>query len=171
MVFDKEIPWPQKGAKLFINSGNYYEFSHFGWGGNTETEFFGYMKGYKEAADNLIENAIISQDISKIDTVIYPVCFLYRQYLELVMKIIYLSYSGDVRETKIKTLKDISHNLMKMWNKIKPYLEEETNQEERNDIKVVEEYIRQFHKFDKSSFTFRYPITKELRNVICGEKR
>ena len=171
MIFDEEILWPQKDAKLFINSGNKYEFSHFGWEGGIEAKFYGYMKGYKEAADSLIENAVSSQDFSKIDTVIYPVCFLYRQYLELVMKIIYLSYSEDTKEIKFNVLKDINHSLIKIWNKIKPYLEEEASKNELNDIKVVEEYIKQFHEFDRSSFTFRYPITKDLRKVINGQKR
>ena len=83
----------------------------------------------------------------------------------------HLSYSEDTKEIKFNVLKDINHSLIKIWNKIKPYLEEEASKNELNDIKVVEEYIKQFHEFDRSSFTFRYPITKDLRKVINGQKR
>ena len=171
MIFDIEPSWPQKEAKLFIDSGNKYEFSHFGWEGSIEGKFYGYMKGYKESADYLIENAVSSKDISIIDTVIYPVCFLYRQYLELAMKIIYISYSGESKETKINTFKRINHGLIKIWNKIKPYLKEEAEKNEQDDINIVEEYIEQFHRLDISSFTFRYPITKDFNEVINNQKR
>ena len=168
--FNNKIPWPTKDAKLFVSSGEKYEYSQFGWN-TTEYEFYGYMKGYKESADSLIVSAINSQDISKIDTVIYPVCFLYRQYLELAMKNIYLFFSEDTREIKINTLKQVLHDLMKIWNKIKPYLKKDATENELNDIKVVEQYIQQFHKFDKSSYTFRYPIDLNLNGVIDGETK
>ena len=168
--FNKKIPWPIKDSKLFIGSGEKYEYSQFGWS-TTEYEFYGYMKGYKEAADSLIKSAINSQDISKIDTFIYPICFLYRQYLELTMKNIYLFYSEETKEIKINTLKEVLHDLMKIWNKIKPLLKIDANKNEINDIEAVEGYILQFHKFDQSSFTFRYPIDKNLRSVIGGETK
>lgn len=170
MPSDYEIAWPRREAKLFVDSGNYFEFSHFSWG-NMDSQFYGYMQGYKEAADSLINDAINSRDISKLDIVIFPVCFLYRQYLELVMKNIFLAYSGENKATKIRTLKEVSHNLYKIWNKIKPYLKEEASEEELNDIAAVEGYIQQFHEFDKSSYTFRYPITKDLKGVIPEKRR
>lgn len=39
------------------------------------------MEGYKEAADNLIEYATNSNNIKILDTLVFPICFLYRQYL------------------------------------------------------------------------------------------
>lgn len=170
LIFNSKIPWPKRGNRLFISSGGKYEYSQFGWN-TTEYDFFSYMKGYKESADCLIDSAINSQDISRIDTVIYPVCFLYRQYLELVMKNIYLFYSEDTKEIKINTLKQVLHDLVKIWNKIKPYLEKDATENEQNDIKAVEEYIKQFHIFDKSSYTFRYPIKLNLNSVINRENK
>lgn len=87
------------------------------------------------------------------------------------MKNIYLFYSEDTKEIKINTLENVMHNLMKIWNKIKPLLKKYVNKNEINDIKTVEGYIQQFHKFDKSSFTFRYPIDLKLKSVIGGETK
>lgn len=165
-----ELPWPKKGKKLFIEGGNYHEFSHFGWG-DVETQFFGYMEGYKCAADELIDNAINSGDIKTLDTFIFPICFLYRQYIELAMKYIFLYYSGFKRNEKTSAIKDVSHDLLKIWRKIKPLVLEETSNEEKEDIEAVEGYILQFDKFDKSSFTFRYPINKDLQGVLSKEMR
>ena len=48
------VPWPNKGEKLFKEGGYYYEYSHIGWG-NLSTQFYGYMIGYKQAADQLVD--------------------------------------------------------------------------------------------------------------------
>lgn len=165
-----KLSWPKKGKKLFIEGGNHYEFSHFGWG-DVKTQFFGYMEGYKCAADELIDNAINSSDIKTLDTFIFPICFLYRQYIELAMKYIFLYYSGLEKNEKISMIKDAGHDILKIWRKIKPLILEENSNEEREDVEVVESYILQFDKFDKSSFTFRYPINKELQGVLSKEMR
>ncbi|MBU3206984.1 hypothetical protein KPL33_08330 [Clostridium algidicarnis] len=171
MGFDemKQGLWPQKGEKLVKETDNYYNFAHFGWG-NVETQFYGYMEGYKEAADNLIEYATNSKDIKTLDTFIFPICFLYRQYLELAMKNIFLKYSGSSEEDKVKVIKNVSHNLNEMWKKMVLIISEETTNEEKEDIKIVRDYIKQFSDFDKSSFTFRYPINKELDLLFKEEK-
>jgi hypothetical protein len=171
MDLEENYAWPQRGARLFVDSGSKYEFSHFGWEGGIEPKFDGYMRGYKKAADLLIESAIKTQDISIIDTIIYPVCFLYRQYLELAIKNIYISYSEDNLTEKANVFKNMNHDLIKTWNKIKPYLQEEADDIELDGIEIVEDYIKQFHEFDRSSYTFRYPITKSLTEVINDQKR
>lgn len=167
MSLDNELAWPQKGNKLFIDGVNKYEFAHFGWE-HTETQFWEYREGYKTAGDELINFAIKSKNIKILDTFIFPVCFLYRQYLELVMKYIYLYFSDANKEEKIKTLKDTSHNLYEIWYKIKPLLQEAANERDKEAIEVVEDYINQFSAFDKSSVTFRYPVTKKLDGVLTG---
>jgi hypothetical protein len=164
------LPWPKKGSKLFVDGGEYHEFSHFGWG-SVDTQFYGYMEGYKKSADELIDLAVNSGDIKTLDTYIFPICFLYRQYLELAMKYIFIKYSGWDKDKKISAIKDVNHNLLRIWNKIKPIILEETTKEEKEDIEAVEDYISQFNIFDKSSFTFRYPITKELDGVLTKERR
>lgn len=167
MEFTFELP--KKDEKLFKDGGNYYEFAHFGWG-STETEFYGYMKGYKESADLLVNSSVASRDISMLDTSVFPILFLYRQYLELAMKSIFLRFSEDNLGDKEDTIKKSSHNLMSIWNKVKPILEP-LGSEDKEMLVTVEEYIKEFHQFDKSSFTFRYPITKELDRVLTSEKR
>lgn len=164
------LPWLKKGNRLFVDGGGYFECSHFGWG-SVDTQFYGYMEGYKKSADELIDLAIESVDIKTLDTFIFPVCFLYRQYMELAMKYIYLKYSGSNKEKKISVIKDVNHSLLKIWNKVKPIILEESGKKEKEDIKIVDDYINQFDLFDKSSFTFRYPITKELDGILTGERR
>ena len=77
----KDLCFPQEGKKLFTSDGSYYELAHLGWG-NFSVTSAGYCMGYKEASDLLIKEAIESRNIKELDTFIFPVIFLYRQYLE-----------------------------------------------------------------------------------------
>lgn len=163
------LPWPKKGQKLFKSSSNYFQYAHFGWG-DVDQQFYGYIKGYKEAADNLVEIAINSNRIATLDTHVYPIIFLYRQFLELAMKSIYLSYSEHSMKEKIKTIKDVNHDLLKVWGTIKPLIQDSNSKDDTDTVKVVEDYITQFHEFDKSSFRFRYPIDKKLNPVLDEEQ-
>jgi hypothetical protein len=157
-----------KSQNVVMN--RYYQYAHFGWG-DIDQQFYGYIRGYKEAADNLVELAIKSNRISILDTYVFPIIFLYRQFLELAMKDIYLNYSEHSMQDKIKTIGKVNHDLVKIWEKIKPLIQDGCNTEDDNDtIKIVEDYINQFHNFDKSSFKFRYPIDKKLNPVLDGEK-
>lgn len=169
MEFD--IQFPVKGKKLFESTNKYLEFSHFGWG-NINYQFYGYIRGYKRSADTLVEFALASNRIEILDTYIFPVLFLYRQFIELSLKSLYLEYADKSMHEKIKTIKQVSHNLAQMWNKLKPTLiDASNNKSEEEIVNVVEGYIMQYHNFDKRSFKFRYPIDKDANPLIKGEER
>lgn len=164
------MKWVKEGKKIFVNTGEENEYSHFGWG-DIRQQFHGYMVGYCSAAHTLIEDAVESMEPYIIDKVIFPVCFLYRQYLELAMKNILIYYTEDDRERTIQNIRMAQHNLMKTWNLIEKYMKESATDKELQDIKAARGYIKQFNDFDKSSFTFRYPVDKNLNGMLDGEKR
>jgi hypothetical protein len=165
-----EFAWPQKGKSLFVEGEEYHEFSHFGWG-DVCTQLVTYLDGYKAAADSLIDRALDSKDISVLDTLVFPIFFLYRQFLELVMKFIFLAYSDAKKQEKISALNMAGHNLEMIWRQIKPLLLEGASEVETEDVGIVEDYVLQFQMFDRTSFAFRYPITKDLSLVLPHEER
>jgi ribosomal protein S8 len=162
--------FPKKGQKLFIESGDYHKFSHFAWG-NINDQFYGYISGYKKSADLIIKNALKCKDILILDTCIFPACFLYRQYIELTLKDMYLSYSEENKEEKIEAIKRISHNLHSIWIKVKPLILKYFPDDNIDTLQAVEDYLIQFINEDSNSFSFRYPITKDLRLVHTKERR
>ena len=166
-----DIEFPKKGKKLFTSTANYHQFSHFGWG-DIDSQFYGYIKGYKESADRLVEYALQSKNIAILDTYIFPIIFLYRQFIELSLKSLYLQYSEESMPDKMKIIKQVNHDLAKMWSNLKPVLlEASDSDEEKDSINNVEDYILQYHEFDKTSFRFRYPIDKDYNPCIKGEHR
>lgn len=159
----ESLPWPYKGAVLFTDNGSYKHTAHI----QSQPSFYGFTAGYKCAADELILSCIEAQKAIARDAIIFPVIFLYRHYLELSLKEIYIHFSGEEAPQIIKTLKSTNHSLIEIWKKVKPLLEEYTKTEqEQADIEAVEDYINQFHNIDCTSFAFRYPFRKNLEPML-----
>ena len=166
---ESSLPWPNEYKRLFVQGGEYYEFAHFGWG-DFRQQFYGYCTGYKESADLLIDNAISSQSIARLDTVVFPAFFLYRQFIELSLKQAILEFGLGNWAEKIVLLKRLNHDLYAMWKEFIEVLPEPPSHTEMDTLEVVARYIQEFAEIDKSSFSFRYPITKDL-SLIFGEEQ
>lgn len=125
--------------------------------GNKTNKFYLYSEGYKEAARILYkfcqENPFYNQSI------IYPLVFNYRQFIELrVKELIIMGYKylddseGDFPD---------EHNLLKLWNiyrnKILPNIDRNIESEMLNN---VERIICEFSAEDPKSMSFRYPVTR-----------
>jgi len=179
--------FPLNKQKLFIETGNINELATIGQK-DTYDQFYNYTIGYLEAANNIIERALkdvqcndryhgfnqedrnimISHDLSKC---VLPACFLYRQYLELALKDIYLQYSNDTEANKIQMVNKTSHNLTKVWKYSKPVIEQAIELRETEYLNGLDNYIKQFDEEDPSSMKFRYPINKNLKNFSLSERK
>lgn len=127
--------------------------------------------GYKTAADNLINDAISSKDISKLDTFVFPAIFLYRQYIELTLKHLIITLADLNQEEKIEKLKKYNHNLDALWKDFVKVNSGITGEENDVALNTVGKYVQEFHSIDKGSFSFRYPFTKDLERIFGSEKR
>lgn len=119
---------------------------------------FGYINSYKEAGDILVEKMIP-------DLLIYPIMFCYRQYLELLLKNIFMRNSTE--EEYKKYVKSVSHNIFESWNYIKPILQ---NQISNKKVSFIEKVIYFFNELDSSSFTFRYEYDKNMNRNIDNKR-
>lgn len=147
-------------SPLFKHGENLNQFGYIGWG-NTGTQFFGYYSGYKDAADVLVDKVLSEGDSFSLDRLIYPIVFLYRQSLELLLKHIFIEYADMSRDDTIRTIKSVSHNLISIWNKVKPLLEKVLRDDPAKDkISWLNSVIIEFDEHDRNSFNFRYPITR-----------
>lgn len=130
-----------------------------------------YIDGYKRAADLLAKNVIESNRDQ--DILVYPIAFLYRQYIELQLKDIiresriFLEDSPNFPEHhKIQPLWDLANKLMreiiaKHDKSAGEYITEE-------DIKIIGDVVSNFVKVDPDSFAFRYPEDKQGNNTMSG---
>ena len=133
---------------------------------------FAYSSGYLIGAKLLSRMAIFTR--CNIDQLIYPIIFMYRHYLEIILKDLIRQGLNIKGETPDQILTDVlnGHNLMKLWNKFKPFFEEVSGRNESfSEVrKGVESYLNQINKVDPESMAFRYEKTKDRsRASLSGE--
>jgi hypothetical protein len=115
-----------------------------------------YAAGYLRAAESLIGQ--VSTRRSEIDFLVYPIIFLYRQYLELSLKYISADAEALARAYK-EPLR--THRLDLLWSRGRAAIEAALPGTDLTDLAVVDNCIVQFAALDPSSETFRYPVRKD----------
>ncbi len=123
-----------------------------------------YIDGYREAADKLVHD-VVESGVNQ-DVLVFPISFLYRQYIELQLKhiiqesrIFLEEGSGFPEHHRIDDLWDTANSLMAKIIKdrdqsIKEYISKE-------DVLTIKTIITEFVKVDPESFAFRYPKDKK----------
>lgn len=125
--------------------------------------FVTYPAGYKMGADRLIQSAL--QDPHNADVLIFPIVFLYRQYLELRLK--QLIRDGNRLFGGLSDFPN-THRLDVLWESCKPVLKQvkldddgEVAWRVAEGIGAIETCILHFAHIDPTSMAFRYPVDKE----------
>lgn len=125
-----------------------------------------YAHGYKEGGDRLAKFVIETE--SDQDYLIYPIAFLYRQYIELRLKeiikegLILVEEGNDFpKHHKIWALWCLAKKLM-IKVSIKIF------DEKPLDLNHAEHVIKEFAQVDPESLSFRYPATKQGNKNLDG---
>jgi hypothetical protein len=123
-----------------------------------------YTVGYKLAADSLVDK--VDETGEDQDSLVYPVCFLYRQYIELRLKEIIRSgrklidEPGDFPQ---------HHKIQDLWNTAVPILKKAFAHESSPlDLSRSDHVVSEFAKVDPESFAFRYPTDKTGASQLQG---
>jgi hypothetical protein len=155
------ISLPKPEDKLFTSQDDWWNNACIDWASD---KWYIYSDGYKEAGD-MIVNGILEGKRSQ-DVLVYPVIFLYRQYLELAMK-------GLL--TKIYKLQDIcdkiptTHALDILWDKCRSHIQTIIPDDSSKELIDISRLIAEFMVVDPKSMAFRYPEdkngSKHLSNI------
>lgn len=117
-----------------------------------------YTIGYKKAGDILAE--YVMQLREEQDILIYPMVFVYRQYIELRLKEI-------IKEGRILLGEHSSfpehHKILDLWNVAKNIALRVFENTNKSDLAYAEHVITEFAKIDPDGFSFRYPTAKKNR--------
>ena len=142
---------------------NKSQYCHFGWEGNGYWAWSSVLMGYMNALDAIYEKYKSSiGDFSVIDTLVYPLCFVSRQIIELSIKYLYLKFSAATDEVN-KTFFNNNHDLYREWQLLKPILSEAKRKvTTKVSVGDIEDYVLQMNKFDQTSMRMRYPVDKNL---------
>lgn len=140
-------------GKLFVEEGRLGSIARVSW---REEMIYTYADGYRLAAEQLVNE--IKDTGYQINFLIYPVVYLYRQYVELTLKIAtsqarVLAGEGSEFPT--------NHKISEIWIELKGRIKQCDYGIESKQLNEVDEIIVEFAKFDPESFAFRFPRSKK----------
>lgn len=160
---------------IFIETGGYYYAQSVVGYEYSRDDFYPYTKAYLETANYLkwyMCNETNAGDCDCKNRLFLPICYLYRNCIELNLKTIWFEEICDDFQTKCKLMIDNKHNVIGMWKKIKPYILECNNDtEETAYIEVIEDYCMQVQKIDSDANKFRYPMANTMQVYFPQNKR
>ena len=135
---------------------------------NNEHSLFLLVEGYRDASSKLLNELLTAEKVDwlKIDSLIYPILFSFRHYLELVIKDTIRNYNlidKKINSDEIGFKKE--HSILKLWTLLKNRIVEnyegydkETIQQCEIENTSVENMLIEINNLDEFSFGFRYPF-------------
>lgn len=171
---EKAVEW-KAVAPVFIETGGYYYTQSVVGDKYRRADFYPYTKAYLETANYLkwyMKNETDSGKADYNERLFLPMCYLYRNCVELSLKTIWFEEIGEDFQTKCKMMMDNKHSIAGMWKKIKPYVLEYTRGTDAPEyIEVIEDYCMQVHTIDTDANKFRYPMSNSMQVYFSCNKR
>lgn len=171
---ESAIEWKEVEPVFIETGGFYYGQSVVGYKYGRAV-FYPYTKAYLETANYLkwfMKNETDSGNADYNERLFLPMCYLYRNCVELSLKTIWFDEIGEDYQTKCKLMLDNKHSIIGMWKRIKPYvLEYNRGTDEIEYIEVIEDYCMQVHTIDCDANKFRYPMSNSMQEYFSCNKR
>lgn len=153
--------------KLFIEGGHYYQQSVVGYKYHSHA-FYPLCSSYEEVGA-FLKDGILEK--SKL-TFFMPMCYMYRNAVELGLKRLIIEDSHINKEKAFKILKKKKHSILGLWNSIVPEVKKYANAPDCDTtIEDTQKYIQAFHDFDSTSDLFKYPCNKNLEPYFLTPQR
>jgi len=123
-----------------------------------------YAEGYKKGGDILVQY-VIDNDWDQ-DFLVYPIVFLYRQYLELRLKEL-IHVSSRLLDQNIDIPRD--HNLVLLWSKVSPNIEQVwPDSQTKRHLAAIKDRLEELCSIDPRSYAFRYPEDTKGAPTLAG---
>lgn len=146
----------------FIEEGGYYYAQCVVGYGYSINDFYPYTKAYIETG-SYIKDFIQANPIDK-DKLFLPMCYLFRNGIELGLKEVWFEDCAGDFQTKCQKLIKRKHKILSLWNLItQDIIENADASDDDETMGIVSNYINQLHQFDLTADIFRYPTDKDLR--------
>ncbi|MCP5195925.1 MAG: hypothetical protein H6974_03900 [Gammaproteobacteria bacterium] len=116
---------------------------------------YGYIEGYKRAADALVTQ--VNETGIDQDFLVYPIVFLYRQHIELLLKRI-INNSRQLLNNESGYPKN--HKIDNLWHLVKDLARQVWQEKDPEEFKLIDHIIKELSEADPESMSFRYPEDK-----------
>ena len=149
-----QLPWPNASSHVFLRGE---PSRRVAWIPKDAAQWHRYACGYREGAERVYESWIALSD----DSLVFPIVFLYRHYVELRLK--ELLQSAE-RFLDLPRAWQSSHKIADLWGHLSKLLPEIVPDEPEVDLQNAERLLKELAEGDPLSFHFRYPES------ISGQK-
>lgn len=153
-----DLPWPRKGDIFFAGAADWH---HNACLSPHCSNWDMYATGYKLAGDVLVQHVIDERHDR--DTLVFPIVFNYRQFIELRCKEIILVGRVLLDE---KAEFPQTHNLQTLWTICRRIIANAEPSAEVADLEAIDEAIGQFCSVDFRSDSFRYPLDRQGQSSL-----
>jgi hypothetical protein len=158
--------------RLFVK--NKYNNTVLNWHREPEKEFHLYGEAFWNAAKTLLQNeALDKQPIASFDASV--IVYLYRHALELFLKEILIGRGADLVDPRPspQMVVNAGHSLTKLLPDVRRiFVECGWDKTFGSEMAVTFDdftaIVEEFEKADPSSFSFRYPVKKDLTGALYG---
>jgi hypothetical protein len=166
--------WKNLSPVFIEEGGEYYGQSVVGYTFRRE-DFYPYTHAYMEAAGYLRDHMKSLFEKKEYDIAHFfflPMCYLYRNCVELSQKTIWFEETGENLQERCKIMMDYKHSLEGMWKSIEKYVLDcgNGNKEDEEYIELLKKYTFQLHDYDSDASRFRYPTNKNLEPYFKENK-
>ena len=172
-IYDTEIYIEDEieayNPQLITEGGDYYNQSVTGYN-ISKYSFYPYLASYREVGE-FLKNIMIRD---KKDNLFFPMCYVYRNAIELALKRLIIEDSHIDNDKSLKIAKKKKHSILGLWNSIKDEIIKYSYvPDDDTTLPDTEKYIKMFHNFDMNSDVFRYPCNKDMESyfILKEEKK
>jgi len=158
-LLNPKLRWPTAGDRLFVSGDRATDADLSATPHNRRWLI---TEGYKRAADYMVERA--EDGTVERDTLVYPIVFCYRHFIEMALKSLIASYGPGVRITPNWN----THDLMTLWRSFEAIRFEYDLVDHDGADAVVGDLVAEFAKIDPGSFSFRYPVDTAGKPLLLG---
>ena len=150
-----------------FHANNFHFHACVGANGNPETE--AYAHGYAECVRILVKSAIKGK--TSFDTIVYPIAYSARHYIELTLKhqLTLLSIMNQIVDSSYNYKVMAIHEISILWEDFKRLASIDSRYLEI--IQNADNYILDFSEIDNNGEAFRYPYSndnyKHLSELYC----
>lgn len=138
------------------------DFEHNACLGYTGFEIRIIADGFRSGANILADHA--RENDSRLDELIYPIAYNFRQAIELTLKACLLLAH---RLFQPQSKQPSGHDLNELWHDLKPWVERRfMNDPDYAQIPKIEEILNDFVSVDPTSMSFRYATNKRGRPLL-----
>ncbi len=147
------MPWPDETTQIFKETDRLFALS---CQPTLPAQWSLFAEGYHEAAEQLYTSWHASGGYP--DSVVFPMVFLYRHYVELRIKEL---IQRAVLLLALPSEWPAVHGLVKLWDFLRPLLEQIWPTPPSREIINATRLIQELAALDNKSMVFRYPSDKE----------